>query len=62
MEADRRRWAIANFEDEVLFKWGRVVTPKVLKAKKGKKTLIFRGDSASPRMNSASQSGIRVEE
>ena len=43
LEADRRRWAMVNFEDEVQFKWGRVVTPKILKAKKVKETLNLRG-------------------
>ena len=43
LEADRRRWTMVNFEDEVQFKWGRVVTPRILKAKKVKETLNLRG-------------------
>ena len=43
LEAVRRQLTMVNFEDEVQFKWGRVVTPRILKAKKVKETLNLRG-------------------
>ena len=43
LEAVRRQLIIANFEDEVYFKWGRVVTPQSLESQEKKEDLNFEG-------------------
>ena len=51
---------VADFKDEVYFKWGRVVTPLIQQTRKERKTLSQGVNSASLRKNSTSRSEFRV--
>ena len=42
LEAVRRQLTMVNFEDEVQFKWGRVVTPQSLESQEKKEDLNFK--------------------